>query len=237
MSHLDEGERLKPFLWFTLYELMRLGAIGRVTRISTTGLSLRMGGSQQSASRHLRLLERMGYISRRVDQDGSLIRVTPDGVKMMEEVYRTLRRHLDGAEDEVFEFKGVVFSGMFQGGYYIAQEGYAEQIRERFGFQPYPGTLNLRLKGDDLEKRRRLDMLPGVKLEGFKGEERAFGGARGYPLTVNGEVEGALIVADRTSYDLSVMEIISPVNLRKSLGLEDGDMVTITLTDRQSDTG
>ena len=80
-------------------------------------------------------------------------------------------------------------------------------------------------------------MLPGVKLEGFKVEERAFGGARCYPLIVNGEVEGALIVADRTSYDLSVMEIISPVNLRKSLGLEDGDTVTITLTDRQPDTG
>jgi riboflavin kinase len=237
MSHLDEGGRLKPFLWFTLYELMRLGAVGGVARISTTGLSLRIGVSQQSASRHLLLLERMGYISRRVVQDESLIRVTPDGGRMLEEVYRVLRGHLDGVEGEVFDFEGVVFSGMFQGGYYISQEGYAEQIRERLGFQPYPGTLNLRLKGEDLERRRRLDMLPSVELEGFKGEERAFGGARCYPLMVNGEVEGAIIVADRTSYDLSVMEIISPVNLRKSLRLEDGDTVTVTLTVRQPDTG
>ena len=236
MSQLDEGGRLKPFLWFTLYELMRLGAVGGVARISTTRLSLRMGGSQQSASRHLRLLERMGYISRRVDQDGSLIRVTRDGVRMLEEVYRALREYLDAVESEVFDFEGVVFSGMFQGGYYISQEGYTKQIRAKLGFQPYPGTLNLRLKGDDLERRWRLDMLPGVKLEGFKGEERAFGGARCYPLMVNGEVEGALIVADRTSYDLSVMEIISPVNLRKSLGLEDGNTVTVTLTARQQDT-
>jgi riboflavin kinase len=233
MSHLDEGRRLKSFLWFTLFELMRLGAVGGVARISTTKLSHRMGGSQQSASRHLRLLEQMGYITRRIDQEGSLIRVTPDGISKLEEVYRVLTWHLNRVEDEGFEFEGVVFSGMFQGGYYISQEGYAKQIREKLGFQPYPGTLNLRLREDDLERRRRLDILPGVKLEGFQGEERAFGGARCYPLMVNGEVEGALIVADRTNYDLSVMEIISSVNLRKSLSLEDGDMVTVTLTATQ----
>jgi riboflavin kinase len=45
---------------------------------------------------------------------------------------------------------------------------------------------------------------------------------------VNGEVEGALIVADRTGYDLSVMEVIAPVSLRERFGLEDGDVVRVT---------
>ena len=35
---------------------------------------------------------------------------------------------------------------------------------------------------------------------------------------------------DRTHYDDSVMEIISPVHFRKELGLKDGDEVTVTVS-------
>jgi riboflavin kinase len=128
---------------------------------------------------------------------------------------------------EVLSFEGTVFSGMYQGGYYISQEGYREQIVERLGFDPYPGTLNLRLREEDLEARRMLEALPGARIEGFRGVDRAFGGARCYPILVNGEAEGAVIVAERTSYDLSVMEVIAPVNLRERFGLEDGDAVRV----------
>ncbi len=49
-------------------------------------------------------------------------------------------------------------------------------------------------------------------------------------LSAAGEwvVEGALIVADRSGYDLSVMEVIAPVDLRGRFGLEDGDLVRLT---------
>ena len=230
MSPADEGGRLKPFLWFTLFQLLELGAAERVVRVSTKELAERAGGSQQSASRHLVLLERSGLVSRRIDAGGSLIRITGDGLRALEEVYRVLRGHLEDGGVEVFEFEGTVFSGMYQGGYYISQEGYARQIREKLGFDPYPGTLNLRLGEGDLERRRRLDSIPGVHLEGFRAEDRAFGGARCYPLLVNGEVEGALIAADRTRYDLSVLEVIAPVSLRERFGLEDGDTVTVTIS-------
>jgi len=217
---------LKPFLWFTLYELLRLGAgVGEV-RVSTSELAELMGVSQQSASRRLGLLEGLGLVVRRGGAGGSLIRVTKEGLGRLEEVHYGLREGLEeGGGDLVFE--GVVFSGMFQGGYYISQPGYRDQIRELLGFDPFPGTLNLRLTGDYLESRRLLEGWPGVVLEGFRGEDRAFGGARCVPLLVNGEVEGALIVADRTGYDLSVMEVISPVSLRERFGLEDGDSVRL----------
>lgn len=218
---------LKPHLWFTLYELLRLGAVSRPVRVSTTELSARLGCSQQSASRHLRLLEQLGLVSRRIGPDGSLIRVTGDGVGALEEVYFALGRSLEEPEVEVLSFEGTVFSGMYQGGYYISQEGYREQIVERLGFDPYPGTLNLRLREEDLEARRMLEALPGARIEGFRGVDRAFGGARCYPILVNGEAEGAVIVAERTSYDLSVMEVIAPVNLRERFGLEDGDAVRV----------
>lgn len=230
MSPLNSKSQLKPVLWFTLYELLKLGAVDGSVKVSTTGLSRILRCSQQSASRHLRLLEQAGLVARRIGPDGSLIRVTVDGKRALEEVFLGLKGHIEGSEGIAFELEGVVFSGMYQGAYYIAQEGYRRQINEKLGFDPYPGTLNLRLSEGDLEQRVRLDGMPAVHLEGFRGEDRAFGGARCHPVFVNGEVEGAIIAADRTSYDLSVVEVIAPVSLRERFGLEDGDAVRVSIS-------
>jgi CTP-dependent riboflavin kinase len=114
---------------------MRLGCLRRAVRVSTTELAARLGCSQQSASRHLRALEGAGLVSRRIGSDGSLIRVTGEGRRALEEVYTALRGELDGVEGEVFEFEGTVFSGMYQGRYYITRPGYRDQIVEKLGLQ------------------------------------------------------------------------------------------------------
>ena len=223
--------QLRPYLLCTLVELLDLGAGVGPVRVSTTVLASVMGVSQQSASRHLRLLEGMGMVSRRVEAEGSLISISTEGLGVLGEVCGVLRRGLEDSAVEELSFEGTVFSGMYQGAYYLSQGDYLEQIREKLGFEPYLGTLNIRIRGGDLERRRSLDRMPSIRIEGFRGEAREFGGGRCYPLVVNGEVEGALVVADRTSYDLSVMEIIAPVSLRERFGLRDGDTVRVTISD------
>lgn len=230
MSGMDGRERMRPFLWFALYELLNLGAAAGSVKVSTTQLSNIMGSSQQSASRHLKLLEQMGLITRRIESDGSLIKITGDGMEALKKVYDVLKMEIEIRKEETFLFEGIVFSGMYQGAYYLAQGDYRDQIKEKLGFDPYLGTLNLRLREDDLEQRRRVDRMPAIVLKGFKSRDRAFGGARCYPLVVNDEVEGALIVADRTVYDLSVMEIIAPISLRSHFDLEDGDTVRVSIS-------
>lgn len=223
---MDDSGGLRSFLWFTLYELLRLGAGQGSIRVSTIHLAEVMGFSQQSASRHLRLLEERGLVSRRIESGGSLISITPEGMERLKEVHRRLEEALEGGGGELV-FEGEVFTGLVQGAYYISQSGYRDQIQEKLGFDPFPGTLNLRLVGEYLEHRRVLEGWPAVVLEGFRGEDRAFGGAQCYPLMVNGEVEGALIVAERSGYDRGVMEVVSPENLRERFGLEDGDRVKL----------
>ena len=222
--------QLRPYLLCTLVELLDLGAGAGPVRVSTTELASVMGVSQQSASRHLRLLEGMGMVSRRVEAEGSLISISAEGLGVLGEVCGVLRRGLEESAEDVLAFEGTVFSGMYQGAYYLSQGDYLEQIREKLGFEPYLGTLNIRIREGDLERRRSLDRMPSIRIEGFRGEGREFGGGRCYPLVVNGEVEGALVVADRTSYDLSVMEIIAPVSLRERFGLRDGDTVRVTIS-------
>ncbi len=222
---------LKPNLWFTLYTLLRIGAGARAVKISTTQLAEVLGISQQSASRHLRSLEDLSMIEREIEKDGTLIHITEKGMEALHSVYHHLRRHLEEAAEEAFVFEGTVFSGLWEGAYYISQEGYRSQIREKLGFEPYPGTLNIRLRTKrDLERREQLERMPGIEIKGFRTEDRSFGGAKCYPAMINDEVEGAVIIAERSGYDRSVMEIIAPVNLRKRLGLKDGDLVRISLS-------
>ena len=207
-----------------------MGANSGGIKISTTKLSHSLRSSQQSASRHLTLLQEGGLISKSVSSAGSLIKITEEGLRALNEVYVGLGNLLAEGEAETYLFEGKVFSGFFEGAYYLCQGDYRDQIMEKIGFDPYPGTLNLRLDESELEKRRRVELMPAIHLRGFKDEERAFGSARCYPVVINEEVEGALIVAERTTYDLTVMEIISPIYLRGHFGLEDGDKVKVSIS-------
>jgi riboflavin kinase len=226
---------VKPHLWFTLYSLLTLGGGKAPVKVSTTELSRALGGSQQSASRHLQLLEEMGLITRRIDPDGSLITITDGGLNALDEVLQELKVHIEGVGAEVFVFDGTVASGLYEGAYYISREGYRSQIRDKIGFDPFPGTLNVKIKPEDFERRRRLERHPSVMLEGFKDGERSFGSCKCYPLLLNDEIKGALIVADRTIHDLSTMEIVSPIYLRRHFGLSDGDPIKVSfLSPRRS---
>ena len=122
--------------------------------------------------------------------------------------------------------EGTVFTGLGEGAYYIAKDYYRKQIVEKLGFEPYPGTLNLKLSTDyDVKTRIELDAYPAIEVNGFKDEDRAFGLVKCYPVVIGGEVKGALVTALRSHYDASVLEIIAPVCLRKALCLKDGNKV------------
>jgi riboflavin kinase len=215
---------------------MKLGASKNPIRISTTQLSEEIGGSQQSASRHLQVLEREGLLERKISTGGSKVTITSAGLAELDLVLQELKWHLEGKEAETIIFEGEVVSGLFQGAYYISKEGYQRQIIHKLGFEAFPGTLNVKIKEEEYNKRQKLERGLSIRLEGFKDEERAFGAARVYPCIINDEEEGAMIVAERSSHDYSVMEIISPQYLRRKMELADGDKIKLAfLPLRRSD--
>jgi riboflavin kinase len=175
-------------------------------------------------------------IERQIKTGGSKVFITDKGLNELRNILQDLKWYLEGEQAETVVIEGTVVSGLFQGAYYISKEGYREQIQEKLGFDPFPGTLNVRIKDEDIELRRMVEKRPSIRLEGFRESERAFGACNCYPLIINDDVKGYLIVADRTIHEVSILEIISHIYLRRYLGLADGDHIKIALPPlRQSD--
>ncbi len=213
---------------FTLVKLAEMGAHRRTAKISTEYLAEKIGNSQQTASRNLIELERRGWIERTITHDGCLIKIEPSGIAELQKLYSNLRVLMEAAYPPSVTLEGTVFTGLGEGAYYITKQTYRTQFLEKLGFDPYPGTLNLKLSSDyDIKTRMELEAYPAIEVEGFKNEDRTFGLVKCYPVMIGNKVKGALLSALRTHYDVSVLEIIAPVCLRKHLNLKDGNKVKI----------
>jgi riboflavin kinase len=215
---------------FTLLKLAEMGAHRRTAKISTEYLAEKLGIAQQTASRYLIELERKGWIKRTIKPEGSLIKIDDIGIKELQKLHSNLNLWIEAAYPPSVTLEGTVFTGLGEGAYYISKEVYRKQFVEKLGFEPYPGTLNLKLSADyDLKSRMELEAYPAVEIQGFKNEDRTFGIVKCYPAVIGNKVKGALISALRSHYDSSVLEIIAPVNLRKHLKLKDGQKVKVEI--------
>jgi len=213
---------------YMVLKLSEMGAYRRVTKVSTDFLAERLGISQQTASRYLIELERMGWIERNITPEGSLVKVGEGGVRELLKLFSSLKGVIETAYPPSVTLEGVVFTGFGEGAYYISKENYSSQIAKKLGFEPYQGTLNLKLSSDyDIKTRMELEAYPAVEVEGFKSADRSYGLVKCYPAVIDNKVKGALVVAMRSHYDVSVLEIIAPVYLRKQLSLKDGHKVKV----------
>ena len=213
---------------FTILKLAELGAHRRTTKVSTEYLARKLDVSQQTASRYLIELEKDGWIRRTITPDGCLITMTDAGVKELKMLHNNLRLLIEAAYPPSVTLEGVVFAGLGEGAYYVTREPYRRQFMEKLGFDPYPGTLNLKLTCDyDMKTYGELETYPAVEIQGFKGEDRTFGAVKCYPAVVENKVKGALISALRSHYNSSVVEVISATFLRRHLSLKDGHKVKV----------
>ncbi len=122
-------------------------------------------------------------------------------------------------------FEGTVFSGKGQGKQFVELPWVKTQIKQKLGFTPYPGTLNIRLTPQSAEKRKLL-----VDKEKFVVEPQA-GYCPGALFRASvGDVECAVVVPLVPDYPADVLEVIAPIYLRGKLGLVDGCSVAVEVT-------
>ena len=210
-------------------ELLRLGARDKPIILSTIDLSTKIGKTQQTASNHLQKLEDDGYIERIRGRDGTAVKLTSQGISSIGQLHSMLNNALEDKSLPI-ETNGILFTGLGEGAYYISLRGYKKQFIKRIGFEPFPGTLNLKLTTARSRRiRRDITQLHGIAIDGFDDKGRTYGGAICFKAKINEVIDGAVILIERSHYDDSVLEIIAPVSIRKKLGVADGDTVRIDI--------
>jgi riboflavin kinase len=126
----------------------------------------------------------------------------------------------------IVTLRGAVEAGAGQGATFMSLDWVRDGIARIVGFEPYPGTLNVRLvDGEMLERWRRIRRQPGLALSPPAPDQC---GARLFPVVVSGDVPAAVIVPDLTRYGAHVLEIVAPVHLRTRLWLRNHDLLTLT---------
>lgn len=120
--------------------------------------------------------------------------------------------------------KGRIFTGLSEGKLFIELPWVRKQIKDRFGFEPYLGTLNIALSANN-EIDSLLDKSKGWSLK----PEKGYFSGRFYKAIIMNQVRGAVIIPETPNYPNNIVEIVAPLRLRDKYNLEDGDEIYIKI--------
>lgn len=120
--------------------------------------------------------------------------------------------------------EGKVESGLGKGKYYMSKKVYQEAFKQKIGFIPFPGTLNLKV---DEESRKRFEKnTKTIKLRDIRDGDKKLSDVDITPCMIN-NIECGLLNLEITDHPYSTAEVIAPVKLRNELKLQNGDEVIL----------
>ena len=170
----------------TLTHLLKLGKGGTCIEITTTELGNIINRSQQSVSKYLVELEEAGLLERTKAGQKFRIMITDKGVDEVLNLYETVKNSVEILDSSGLLLDGKVVSGMGEGSYYMSLSGYRSQFNEKLGYEPYAGTLNLKLLNQSsMRMRRMMDNYPSIFVRGFTDSSRSYGWVKCYPAILN----------------------------------------------------
>jgi riboflavin kinase len=118
--------------------------------------------------------------------------------------------------------KGKVFSGKGLGEFFVSLSWVQKQLKDRVGFEAYPGTLNLKLSSTSTGLRRRLEKKASFRIIPAQGYRSG--------IVFNAEIDDlkcAVIIPEVVGYPSDVLEVVAPTNLREKLRVHDGDELAV----------
>ena len=217
---LSENVEISDYLNL-LIQIGKMGGVRRPISCTTRELGKIIGISQQSTSRKLTKMENADLIVRSYTQRGNSIKITSEGISLLERVFTDLWMILASDKEEMKEeivLRGKVFAGMGEGAYYMSRKGYRNQFPSLLGFIPYPGTLNIQLLEEtSLRNYDRFQRNPANFVKEFVEDNRKFGRVFVWPTFLiigDQKIPSALIRPDRTHHSNQV-ELIAKENIKK----------------------
>ena len=213
----------------TLAELLSKGARYNFVQITMSSLGKSIKKSQQAASKHILELENGGFIDRVMTGRHLSVKITKKGYSELVKLHSILGSTLNSSPSHL-ELNGSVISGLGEGAYYMALNGYTKQFKAKIGYVPFPGTLNIKLNHlQATQIIQQLDELDNVEIDPFSDGKRTYGWVKCFHVTLNNSNKCELIRLERTHHDSSVIELISKNNLRKTARLQTGSKVTVRI--------
>ena len=213
----------------TLSHLFSKGGKHNFVTITTTSLGKNIGRSQQTASLHLRELEKGGFIERIYHGRTFSVRVTQKGHSEIATLHHLLSKSFS-ISPSYLELRGKIVSGMGEGAYYMSLKEYSKQFKLKLGYIPFPGTLNVRLDDEKyIQAIGNLTQHAGIKIDSFSDGKRTFGWVKCFSGRINNKIECELIILERTHHDKSIIEFISKNYIRKSLKIRDNSSINIKI--------
>ncbi len=131
------------------------------------------------------------------------------------------------------EIRGIVLDGLGQGRAFTQLDWVRQQFRDKLGFDPYPGTLNVRVKDagalTSLRARQAIAIEPAAGYCAAKClRVRVY---RERSRMLNGRVDAAWIIPDVPNYPCDLIELMAPMSLRDALGVRAGDEVKVEIAE------
>ncbi|MCC4114609.1 CTP-dependent riboflavin kinase [Aromatoleum toluclasticum] len=124
------------------------------------------------------------------------------------------------------ELEGEVAPGLGEGSRFTAIDWVILEFRRKLGFIPWPGTFNLRMRGGAWDwARARMLTATGIAITPRDG----FCAAKCFGVNIAGHLTGAVVFPEMPDYPDDKFEIVAPLPIRETLGLQDGDLVNLRL--------
>jgi len=120
---------------------------------------------------------------------------------------------------------GRVIKGLGEGTRFMSMEHYKKEIKEKLGFDAFPGTLNVKVDQNQLEK---LSNCKKIIINGFEKNGKKFGGAVCFKAKIK-EIKGSIIIPDINKHEKNIIEFISKTHVKSELNIENGDEISVEL--------
>ena len=123
--------------------------------------------------------------------------------------------------------RGKVVSGAGNAAFFTQLEWVRTQSRQKLGFEPFPGTLNIEIFPGNLACAESLRSQKGIKLIPT---DPNFCSAKVVRVSIEG-IDAAIVIPEKNVkiHGDRTLEVIAPVRLKTALGVDDGDTVEITI--------
>ena len=174
-------------------------------------------------------LENNGLIERIMKGRKISVKITQKGYSEIAKLNSVLSSSLSSSTSNI-ELSGSVISGLGEGAYYMSLKGYTKQFKTKIGYIPFPGTLNIKLNQKHHSQAvQQLADLDGIIIDPFSDGKRTYGWVKCFHAKLNNTINCELIRLERTHHDNSVIELISKINLRKTVGLKTNSKVRVKI--------